>query len=125
VSRSANVTTSVAARVSSSCATGPSVTPGADHPLEGGSARRGPGTTSQTKEDKLPAADSEGILKRAELARRELRALAGDDLSAQARQRVGWVIHDLDVIVAAVLQEIIDDVDSPSTYVRRQRELLG
>jgi hypothetical protein len=69
--------------------------------------------------------EREEILKRAELARRELRALAGDDLSAQARQRVGWVIHDLDVIVAAALQQIIDDVDSPSTHVRRQRELLG
>jgi hypothetical protein len=69
--------------------------------------------------------EREEILKRAELARRELRALAGDDLSAQARQRVGWVIHDLDVIVAAALQQIIDDVESPSTHVRRQRELLG
>jgi hypothetical protein len=54
-----------------------------------------------------------------------LRALTTDDLPAQARQRVGWVIHDLDVIVAAVLQEIIDDVDSPRTHVRRQRDLLG
>jgi hypothetical protein len=69
--------------------------------------------------------EREEILKRAELARRELRGLLEDGLSPQGRQRLGWVIHDLDVIVATALQEILDDVDSPSTYIRRQRELLG
>jgi hypothetical protein len=29
------------------------------------------------------------------------------------------------VIVAVALQEILDDVDSPSTQVRHQRDLLG
>ncbi|MDX6505319.1 MAG: hypothetical protein QOE29_2444 [Gaiellaceae bacterium] len=73
----------------------------------------------------MPAAQGEEILKRAELARRELRSLEHDGLSAQGRQRLGWVLHDLDVIVATALQQIVDDVESPSTHVRRQRDLLG
>jgi hypothetical protein len=73
----------------------------------------------------MPATEREEILRRAELARKELRSLPVDGLSPQSRQRLGWVIHDLDVIVATALQEIVDDVDSPSFHVRRHRDLLG
>jgi hypothetical protein len=69
--------------------------------------------------------EREEILRRAELARRELHMLEGDGLSAQGKQRLTWVIHDLDVIVASALQQILDDVDSPSERPRRQRDLLG
>jgi hypothetical protein len=69
----------------------------------------------------MAAAEREEILKRAELAQRELRSLEGE-VSAHARQRLGWVIHDLEVIAASALQEIVDDVDGPR--VRRQRDLL-
>ena len=64
------------------------------------------------------------ILRRAELARRELQALALDPLPAQSRQRLSWVLHDLDVIVTTALQEILAD-DGPATRSRRQRSLLG
>jgi hypothetical protein len=73
----------------------------------------------------VPAVEREEILKRAELARRELRLLAGDGLSAQGKQRLGWVIHDLDVIVASTLQEILDDVEPPRARAHSQRDLLG
>jgi hypothetical protein len=70
------------------------------------------------------AHDRDEILRRAELARKELRALAEEPLPAQAKQRVAWVLHDLEVIAATALQEILAD-DGPATRSRRQRSLLG
>jgi hypothetical protein len=70
----------------------------------------------------LPAAKRDEILRRAELARRELRNLEGDSLSAQGKQRLGWVLHDLDVIVASALHDIVADIDEPALHLRRQRD---
>src|SRR4051794_23343076 len=92
--RSANVTTSVAARVSSSCAIGTQCNATGRSLL-----RVRLGRLLCGHREGMPATQREEILRRAELARRELHMLEGDGLSAQGTQRLSWIIHDLDVIV--------------------------
>jgi hypothetical protein len=71
--------------------------------------------------DQVPVVESEEILKRAELVRKELRALTEEPLSAQGQQRISWVLHDIDLIVAAALRGILADDTAP----RPLRGLLG